>query len=40
LVSGLLVLRGIISDPLQGAAIGLLIVAGWAVFRTRFSGNA
>jgi L-type amino acid transporter 6 len=40
LVSGLLILRGVISDPLQGGAIGLLIVVGWAVFHTRFSGNA
>ena len=35
-VSGLLVLRGVISDPLQGAAIALLFVAGWAIFQRRF----
>jgi L-type amino acid transporter 6 len=40
LVSGLLVLRGVISDPAQGGAIALLITVGWVVFGIQFSRNA
>jgi L-type amino acid transporter 6 len=36
LLSGFLVLRGIITDPLQGAAIALLILVGWLLFRYAF----
>ena len=36
LLSGILVLRGIISDPLQGAAMALLILAGFMLFKYTF----
>jgi L-type amino acid transporter 6 len=35
-VSGFIVLRGIVTDPVQGGAIAALVGVGWAVFRWRF----
>lgn len=35
-VSGLLILRGAISDPLQGVAIGFVALCGMAVFYLKF----
>ena len=36
LVSGFLVVRGLLTDPLQGAALFTLIAIGWLIFRLRF----
>lgn len=35
-VSGLLILRGVMSDPLQGLAIGFVALSGVAVFYLKF----
>lgn len=35
-VSGLLILRGVMSDPLQGLAIGFVAFCGMAVFYLKF----
>ena len=34
--SSFIVIRGVITDPIQGLAILILTLIGWAVFRRRF----
>ena len=36
-VSGFIVLRGVVTDLLQGAAIGALVVVGWIIFKWKFA---
>ena len=36
IASGFIVLRGVVTDPLHGAAIGALVAVGWLAFRWKF----
>ena len=36
-VSGFTVLRGIVTDPLERAAIGALVAVGWIIFKWKFA---